>query len=300
MSIAIICPSCGAKASAADAAAGKRAKCRACGTVIQIPVSVSAPPVEPPPQAPPPAPKRIPPTLCVRCATDVTYLQRITDDVGHAYCKPCWDLVNQPAPALDPGAARAPSVDPMHDDWARPMVDPKPTEPQGAVEELTNDQAPAEESDSGESAEDDFQPPATDDSSPEPQVQVLGKSPAGFDRARTASRLGYATASNNTSKSKVPDYAGLKWAASCFGFISLLNLILAVLAATALGIKISHDVRGPQFDLANALPNILGCAGAVISFLVLALIFRAISHATLAFRDIARNSWFAALGQLPH
>jgi len=51
MPIAIACPSCGARLTAPDAAAGKRVKCAKCQTVVPIPESdsgfevVEAPPV---------------------------------------------------------------------------------------------------------------------------------------------------------------------------------------------------------------------------------------------------------------
>jgi hypothetical protein len=197
-------------------------------------------------------------------------------------------------------AARGPSVDPMHDDWAQPMADPAPINPAAVTDESTEEPTPTEQSPDEEPAASDFQTAASGDPGPEPEPEAPEVPPAALDRARAASMLGYSAALTNTSKAKVPDYAGLKWAASCFGFISLLNFILAVLAATAYGIRIYHDFLGTQFDLVGELPNILGCAGSVIGFLVIALIFRAVSHAILAFRDIARNSWFMALGQLPH
>jgi hypothetical protein len=46
MSIAVSCPSCGTSAKVPDSAAGRRGKCRGCGSVVQVPLK-EPPPVDP-------------------------------------------------------------------------------------------------------------------------------------------------------------------------------------------------------------------------------------------------------------
>ena len=69
MAITVTCPSCGTASQVADAAAGARGSCRACGTSIQVPSRLK---------------------VCCMCGADVSGQPRTKDSQGLYYCGPCW------------------------------------------------------------------------------------------------------------------------------------------------------------------------------------------------------------------
>jgi hypothetical protein len=301
MSISITCPSCGTKANAADAAAGKRAKCRKCGAAVQIPALV---PVEA--VAPTVAVPSLPPKLCASCGADVSHQKRVKDDLGNYYCHPCWAANMQPPPAMEPVPAVMDAIE------ATPAVDETP-EPHEAEELPQPDEfPPADEPPMQDDRVQDDR--AEDDQAQDDQHLAEPVSPplaATFDPA--AIPMGVVDDPRPTAhhNPKIPNYAGLKWAASGFKIIAILGLILAVLvlAGGAYYSFREHD-RSDQSDLSvlsslvtthttsgfeSFIPYLVAAAGIALS----AFILFAISNAITALRDIARNSWHVAFGSLP-
>lgn len=76
MPIVVTCPSCGKSAHAPDSAAGKAARCLACGQTAQIPWQAEAQP--------------LPMKTCIVCGVDVGGRKRTKDTAGRYYCQPCW------------------------------------------------------------------------------------------------------------------------------------------------------------------------------------------------------------------
>jgi hypothetical protein len=67
--ITVSCSNCGTTGQVASEAAGKRAQCRACGAVVQIPATR--------------------PKVCSTCGRDVSHATRVKDERGNYYCDPC-------------------------------------------------------------------------------------------------------------------------------------------------------------------------------------------------------------------
>lgn len=70
MSISVCCPNCGTEAQVPDGSAGNRGKCRACGTVVQVPGKQQK--------------------ICCACGMDVSGQPRTKDGHGRYYCNVCW------------------------------------------------------------------------------------------------------------------------------------------------------------------------------------------------------------------
>src|SRR5688572_13581530 len=86
--VSVSCPHCGTVLLASGAA--PKGRCRACGTVFEIPRQQYPSPIQPPammatPAAPAPA------KACCLCGVDVTHARRTKDDAGNYYCGPCRD-----------------------------------------------------------------------------------------------------------------------------------------------------------------------------------------------------------------
>lgn len=74
MSIVASCPGCSRTIQVPDDAAGKKGKCRACGSVVIVP--------DMPGRA----------KTCTVCGVDVSKQKRTKDEAGNYFCQPCWML----------------------------------------------------------------------------------------------------------------------------------------------------------------------------------------------------------------
>jgi formylmethanofuran dehydrogenase subunit E len=90
MPINVTCSGCGRKSIAPDSAAGSKAQCKGCRTILTIPGT--------------PKPK-----FCAACGTDVSQRKRTKDERGDYYCEPCWA-----AKAQAPAEGAAPADEILH------------------------------------------------------------------------------------------------------------------------------------------------------------------------------------------
>ncbi|MDB5357041.1 MAG: hypothetical protein JWN24_3494 [Phycisphaerales bacterium] len=83
MPITVTCSGCGRKSVAPDSAAGSKAQCKACRTIMTIPGGAKT-------------------KVCVTCGIDVSQRKRTKDAEGNYYCEPCWAARAQAAAGVPP------------------------------------------------------------------------------------------------------------------------------------------------------------------------------------------------------